>query len=143
MNPFICENCGQEIKDNEKYILWKDEIITHKKCPVELGLFIEEKKKLFLDFHNFNRLWIWTKDNPEIIWKHFEQCLTEAYQKGVRGVVMSDRPYDLFTILEKLSEAADILLHKKDYDGHGWEEMQQALDYAKNFILQLEQKLKG
>jgi len=23
-----------------------------------------------------------------------------------------------------LVEAADILLHKKDYDGHGWEEME-------------------
>ena len=35
-----------------------------------------------------------------------------------------DRAWDTISVLEKLVEAADILLHKKDYDGHGWEEIE-------------------
>lgn len=35
-----------------------------------------------------------------------------------------DKPWDTFSVISKLVEAADILLHKKDYDGHGWEEIE-------------------
>ena len=31
--------------------------------------------------------------------------------------------WDTISVISKLAEAADILLHKKDYDGHGWEEI--------------------
>ena len=42
---------------------------------------------------------------------------------------MSD-PYPIFTVLEKLSEAADLLLNHRDYDGHGWELIDTAMKIA-------------
>lgn len=35
-----------------------------------------------------------------------------------------DQPWPLMDVIKKLCEATDILLHKKDYDGHEWEEME-------------------
>ena len=35
-----------------------------------------------------------------------------------------DKAWDTLSVIAKLVEAADILLHKKDYDGHGWEEIE-------------------
>lgn len=35
-----------------------------------------------------------------------------------------DNSCDTLSVIAKLVEAADILLHKKDYDGHGWEEIE-------------------
>ncbi len=37
-------------------------------------------------------------------------------------------------IVEKLTIAADILLHKKDYDGHGWEEIEYCWRLAKEWL---------
>jgi hypothetical protein len=34
-------------------------------------------------------------------------------------------------VLDKLIEAAEILLHKHDYDGHGWELIAHAVDRGK------------
>lgn len=41
--------------------------------------------------------------------------------------------WDTYSIIEKLIEACNILLHKKDYDGHGWE----LIDTAKNKAVEL------
>jgi hypothetical protein len=46
--------------------------------------------------------------------------------------------WPLIDVLRKLVEVADILLHKKDYDGHGWEEMEHCYQRGKEIILQLE-----
>ena len=35
-----------------------------------------------------------------------------------------DKAWDTLSVISKLVEAADILLHKNDYDGHGWEEIE-------------------
>ncbi len=40
--------------------------------------------------------------------------------------------WPLKDILKKLIEGADILLNKKDYDGHGWEEISLARKMAKD-----------
>jgi hypothetical protein len=37
-------------------------------------------------------------------------------------------------VLAKLIEASDILLKKKDYDGHGWEEIHHATNRAKGWL---------
>lgn len=39
-------------------------------------------------------------------------------------VIGGDNAWDIYSIINKLCEATDILLHKKDYDGHGWEAME-------------------
>ncbi len=45
----------------------------------------------------------------------------------------ADSAWPLSEVLKKLIEAADILLNKKDYDGHGWEEISHAVKKAKTF----------
>lgn len=35
-----------------------------------------------------------------------------------------DKAWDTISVITKLVEAADILLHKKSYDEHGWEEIE-------------------
>ena len=40
-------------------------------------------------------------------------------------------------LLERLCEATDILLHKKDYDGDGWEILQTALKLGRERVVQL------
>lgn len=42
-----------------------------------------------------------------------------------------DKPWPLRDVLAKLVEAAEILLHRCDYDGHGYEEILAAVDAAK------------
>lgn len=38
-------------------------------------------------------------------------------------------------VLSKLIEASEILLEKKDYDGHGWEEISYATKRAKELVV--------
>ncbi|MBP7860011.1 hypothetical protein KA001_03575 [Patescibacteria group bacterium] len=46
----------------------------------------------------------------------------------------SDKPWDTISVIAKLVEAADILLHQKDYDGHGWEEIQVCYERGKEIV---------
>ena len=52
-----------------------------------------------------------------------------------------DNSWPLYDTLVKLVEATDILLHKKDYDGCNWEEMELCFSRGKEIIKNLE-KLK-
>ncbi len=45
-----------------------------------------------------------------------------------------DQPWPLRDCVEKLMEAADILLHQKDYDGAHWELIQSAWTHAKGYL---------
>lgn len=49
-----------------------------------------------------------------------------------------DEPWPLIDVIKKLCEAADILLHKKDYDGHGWEEMELCFKKGLDIVKKLE-----
>jgi hypothetical protein len=42
-----------------------------------------------------------------------------------------DQPWSTADLIRKLVEAAEILLHEKSYDGHGWEEIAGCVGYAK------------
>lgn len=46
-------------------------------------------------------------------------------------------------VINNLIKSADILLREKDYDGHGWEELQVCLDLAKERFQPLEQQFRG
>jgi hypothetical protein len=46
-------------------------------------------------------------------------------------ILRIDQPYNLQEVFKGLIEATDILLHKKDYDGHGWEELEYCYNQAK------------
>ncbi len=52
----------------------------------------------------------------------------------IEKVLRLEEPFNLEEILKGLVEAADILLHKKDYDGHGWEHLEYCFRYAKDVI---------
>lgn len=42
-----------------------------------------------------------------------------------------DRPWPVQDVLIKLADAADLLLGRHNYDGHGWEEIGRARDEAR------------
>jgi hypothetical protein len=52
----------------------------------------------------------------------------------VSQILGLNQPWPLVDVLKKLVEASEILLHKKSYDGHGYEEINQAVDRAKEII---------
>lgn len=49
-------------------------------------------------------------------------------------ILRLDKPFSLEEILKGLVEASDILLHKKDYDGDGWEHLEYCYRHAKDVI---------
>ena len=42
-----------------------------------------------------------------------------------------DQHWPTIDVLKKLTEAAEILLHENDYDGHGWEIISHCVDRSK------------
>lgn len=54
--------------------------------------------------------------------------------KRIENLLRLDERWDTLSILEELTKASDILLHEKDYDGHGWELIAKATEEAKNLI---------
>jgi len=53
-----------------------------------------------------------------------------------------DRPYSLYSVLDKLIETSDILMHEKNYDGHGWEVLREARQEAVYYKTQIEDYLR-
>lgn len=47
-------------------------------------------------------------------------------------------PWPLKDVLNKLIEATEILLHQKNYDGHGWEEISHCVQRGKEIINNLD-----
>ena len=52
-----------------------------------------------------------------------------------------DNPWTLKDVLNKLIEASEILLHKKNYDRHGWEEISHCVKRGKEIVLILASEL--
>lgn len=65
----------------------------------------------------------------------FEQAKQQVERLNQENL---SNPWPLKDVLSKLIEAADILLHKKDYDGHGHEEIFIAVQRAKEIRQQVE-----
>lgn len=59
---------------------------------------------------------------------------------NVEKVLAENEPWSLYEVLKKLVEASEILLIKKDYDGHGWEEISHAVKRGKEIIRVLEEQ---
>ncbi len=45
-----------------------------------------------------------------------------------------DNSWSLKDVLKKLIEASEILLHQKNYDGHGWEEINHCVEIGKEIV---------
>ncbi len=54
----------------------------------------------------------------------------------------NDHPWNTYSVISKLVEAADILLHKKDYDGHGWEEIEICYKRGQEILKQISENMK-
>ena len=59
----------------------------------------------------------------------------ESLDSSVLLSKLDYEPWTTLDIIAKLSEATEILLYQKNYDGHGWEEIQHANDLAKKHLL--------
>ena len=62
--------------------------------------------------------------------------------KLLNNILGSNTPFPLNEILKGLIESAHILLHKKDYDGHGWEHLEHCYKKAKDVNDLIEQYYK-
>jgi len=51
----------------------------------------------------------------------------------------NDKPYSLIDILQILADAANVLLHEKDYDRNGYEEIELCVKQARKLINQNQQ----
>ena len=58
-----------------------------------------------------------------------QSCVITSFN----DVLGLSEPYSLDSVLEKLIEASEILLHQKNYDGHGWEIISEAVTQARNY----------
>lgn len=56
---------------------------------------------------------------------------------AVHRILRNDKAWPLRSVLGKLAEAADTLLDDRDYDGHGWEEIDCARKAAREVISDL------
>jgi hypothetical protein len=60
--------------------------------------------------------------------------LKELPELPIDKIIGMDEAWPLVDVLKKLIEASEILLHKKDYDGHGWEEMEHCVKRGKEIV---------
>lgn len=69
----------------------------------------------------------------EAVCMNWDACMNGAAEREaeLRELKASDRPWPLVDVLNKLADAADTLLRKHDYDGHGWEEVGRCRDEAR------------
>ena len=101
---------------------------------------------------NIEVLWEKYSTRSGMSFKNFKSAIEEAeregYNKGYEHLIdlykkyYIDASWNLVDVVSKLCEATDILLHKKDYDGHGWEEMQLCLELGQKYITELKSVVK-
>jgi predicted metalloenzyme YecM len=56
----------------------------------------------------------------------------------INKILGLDQPWALIDVMKKLIEVTDILLHEKNYDRHGWEEIEHCLGRGKEIVKMLE-----
>ena len=72
------------------------------------------------------------KEQPELNNENgalIQSCVITSFN----DILGLSEPYSLDSVLEKLIEASEILLHQKNYDGHGWEIISEAVTQARNY----------
>lgn len=64
-----------------------------------------------------------------------------GYRYREQELPFMDGAYPLPEVLKYLIEAADILLHKHDYDGHNWEVLQHAMERGRQILEEINAQL--
>jgi hypothetical protein len=66
--------------------------------------------------------------------KQIPQLLETAVMPSLQSVLAMDNAWCLKDVMKKLIEASEILLHQKNYDGHGWEEINHCVERGKEIV---------
>lgn len=69
--------------------------------------------------------------------EYAQQSQPAAGMKWVKEFLGLEEAWPLINVLEKLVEATNILLHKKSYDGHGWEDINHCVARGEQIIKNL------
>ena len=110
-----------------------------------------EREALAMIHSPASGVWLWQgdgADHPESMANQMPVVMTGETLRGMQSQLTTQRtalekameafcqtnPWSILAVLAKLSEAADILLIEKDYDGHGWESIQHAQQAYRNAI---------
>jgi hypothetical protein len=73
--------------------------------------------------------------------EHPEHLEKEFNNEFITSFLGLNRPYSLDSVLDKLIKTSDILMHEKNYDGHGWEILREARQEAVYYKKQIEDYL--
>ena len=63
-----------------------------------------------------------------------KQSLIHDVMPSLQSVLALDNAWCLKDVMKKLIEASEILLHQKNYDGHGWEEINHCVERGKEIV---------
>jgi hypothetical protein len=63
-----------------------------------------------------------------------KQSFIHDVMPSLQSVLALDNAWCLKDVLKKLIEASEILLHQKNYDGHGWEEINHCVERGKEIV---------
>jgi len=101
---------------------------------------IDDKDKLFKDWYKENerRHHCGHFDTNQIARSGFYAGLEYATIKA-EEMLMKDKAWSLIDIIQKLSEAGKILLHNKDYDATGHEEIEICIKESDKWLTQYNQ----
>jgi hypothetical protein len=132
--------CGLRVVTNEGY----EEMSKDRRRLKELA----ENLEIALTPSRWNRethnAWNSAIPDTDLAFAHLRQFAFQQTERTVTAIIHAERqkpaaelpalleePWPMRDILAKLSEAADILLNERAYDGHGWEEIATCRDRAK------------
>lgn len=107
MNKIDLTKIKDQVALNNGFIHWDNVLYLHQTDHDYEPIFKELFNEVILEVSN------------QVI-QHQRNCLLRL-----------DLPWDTDSILKKLIEASEILLHKKNYDGHGYELINHAIYHAK------------
>ena len=121
-----------------------DVALSVEEIELELGFKLSEFVQKYKWLLHAIESW---KKEEEINIEHVKQLQSELSElkerhKLLNNILGSNTPFPLNEILKGLIESAHILLHKKDYDGHGWEHLEHCYKKAKDVNDLIEQYYK-
>ena len=96
-----------------------------------------------IEIHHEGKPWrIMTENGFKSAMKAASSNTVAPVDNKIIDALELNQAWSIIYVLEKMIEAATILLDKKDYDGHGWEEIHHARQRAREIYSNLTTALK-
>lgn len=130
-------NCDPNFKDGTATVDGKQYWFTRRGWTVRIW----DRKSRYTDFMANTPDFIEEVDlTPDYLKPDYVESTVSNMMRSLplERILRLDQPYSLPEVLKGLIEAADILLHKKDYDGHGWETLEYCYRHAKEIVAEFE-----